>query len=93
MVAKVMVVLRTLFLIFIVGFTVRALPLFSTVPRTLDEQYSRCAGTVDLLQRAVWYAVAWIAFETLVGWVTLARGRRTAAAPPPPGASAAPPRA
>ncbi len=65
---KVMAILRTLFLIFIVGFTVRAMPWFSSVPRTFDEQYSRCSSAVSLLSRAAWIAVAWIAFETLVGW-------------------------
>ncbi len=65
---KVMAVLRTVYLVFIIGFTARAMPWFASVPRTLDEQYSRCAGSVSLLMRSAWFAVAWIAFETLVGW-------------------------
>ena len=65
---KVLAILRTLFLIFIVGFTVRAMPWFSTVPRTFDEQYSRCSAAVSLLSRAAWFAIAWIAFEAAVGW-------------------------
>ncbi len=65
---KVMAVLRTLFLVFIVGTTVRAMPWFSSVPRTFDEQYSRCSSAVSLLSRAAWLAVAWIALETIVGW-------------------------
>ncbi len=77
--SKATAVIRTLFLIFIVGFTVRALPFFWSVPRTLDEQYSRCAGNLEIVQRAAWLAVAWIALETAVGW-----WRALRSAPPPP---------
>jgi len=79
---KFLAVLRTLFLLFIIGYTVRAMPWFSTVPRTFDEQYARCSGSVDLLIRAVWIAVAWIAFETAVGWWMATRTGKVAAAPP-----------
>jgi hypothetical protein len=66
---KVMAVLRTLYLLFIVGFTsFYAMPWFTTVPRTFDEQYSRCSASVSLLIRSAWFAIAWIAFETVVGW-------------------------
>ncbi len=65
---KVMAMLRSLFLVFIIGFTVRAMPWFTSVPRTFDEQYSRCSAAVSLLIRAAWLAVAWIVFETLIGW-------------------------
>ncbi len=73
---KVMAVLRTLFLVFIVGTSARAMPWFSSVPRTFDEQYSRCSNSVSLLSRAVWIAVAWIALETLVGWWLATRPTR-----------------
>ena len=76
-------VLRTIFLVFIIGFTVRAMPWFTSMPRTLDEQYSRCASQFDVTIRAVWLAIGWIALETLVGW-WLARRR------PRPAAGAAP---
>jgi hypothetical protein len=65
---KIMAVLRTIFLIFIVGFTFRAMPFFMSVSRTFDEQYARCSNAVSLLMRAAWFAVGWIAIETLVGW-------------------------
>lgn len=77
---KAVAIVRTLFLIFIVGFTVRALPFFWSVPRTLDEQYSRCAGNLEIVQRAAWLAIAWIALETAVGWW---RAMRPAAPSPP----------
>ena len=65
---KVMAVLRTIFLIFIVGYTFRAMPFFASVSRTFDEQYARCSSAVSLLARAAWFAVGWIAIETAVGW-------------------------
>jgi len=80
---KLLAVLRTLALVFIVGYTVRAMPWFGSVPRTLDEQYARCAGSLDLLVRAAWISVAWIAFETAVGWWMATRGGRPQAARPP----------
>jgi len=82
---KVMAVLRSLFLVFVAGYTIRAMPLFTTVAKTFDEQYARCSIGVELLTRAAWIAIAWIALETIVGWVVaLRRGKRK------PGPDAAP---
>jgi hypothetical protein len=73
---KVMAVLRTLFLLFMVGFTVRALPMFGQIPNTLDEQYSRCASSFSLVQRAAWYAIAWILLDAAIGWwIAVRRGK------------------
>jgi hypothetical protein len=48
------------------------MPWFTSVPRTFDEQYSRCSAAVSLLIRAAWVAIASIAFETLVGlWLAM----------------------
>jgi hypothetical protein len=85
---KAMAVLRTLFLVFIVAFTVRAMPWEIQVSRTFDEQYARYAAAVSSLSRAAWYAVAWIALETAVGWWMATRRR---AAPPAPAPEPAPP--
>ena len=87
---KAMSIVRTLFLVFIVVFTVRALPFFWSVPRTLDEQYARCAGNLEIVQRAAWLAIAWIALETAVGWW---RARRGVPPAPKPPAEAKPPAA
>ncbi len=65
---KVLAVLRSLFLVFIVGYTVRAMPWWTNVARTFDEQYARCSDALSLIIRAAWVAIAWIAFETLAGW-------------------------
>jgi hypothetical protein len=88
MLLKAMAVLRTLFLIFVVGYTVRAMPFWANVPKTFDEQYARCAENVGLVSRAAWLAIGWIAFETIVGWWLATRdGQRKlladAGAPPP----------
>ena len=84
---KVLAVIRTAFLVFIIGYTVRAMPLFTTVAKTFDEQYARCSMSLSLLIRAAWVAIGWIAFETAIGWVIAARARRAASRrvePPPP---------
>ncbi len=89
---KTLAVLRTVFLVFIVGYAVRAMPIFTSVANTFDEQYARCSASLNLLVRAVWVAIGWIAFETAVGWVLATRSARARAAAPgtvPP----APPRA
>jgi hypothetical protein len=72
---KLLAILRTIFLVFIVGYTVRATP-FLTDARTFDEQYARCASALGLLVRAAWIAIAWIAFETVIGWWLATRASR-----------------
>lgn len=81
---KVLAVLRTVFLLFIVGYTIRAMPIFTSVSNTFDEQYARCSASLNLVVRAAWLAIAWIAFETAAGWILATRTRRAGAAPAPP---------
>ena len=82
---KVLAVLRTVYLIFIVGYTVRAMPLFTTVSKTFDEQYALCSASLGLLLRAAWLAIAWIALETVVGWIAARRAAPHRTAAPGPG--------
>ena len=70
---KALAVLRTVYLIFIVGYTVRAMPLFTTVSKTFDEQYALCSASLGLLLRAAWLAIGWIALETVLGWIMARR--------------------
>ena len=87
---KAMAVLRTIFLIFIAGYGFRAMPWYTSVPKTLDEQYARCSSAVDMLIRAVWFAVGWILIDTLLSWWLATRRRKEAAASTaPPGAARA----
>ena len=65
---KALAIFRTIFLVFIVGYTVRAMPWWTNVARTFDEQYARCSDALSLLIRAAWFAIAWIALETAMGW-------------------------
>jgi hypothetical protein len=81
---KALAVVRTLFLIFIVGFTVRAMPIFLNPARTFDESYARCADALGLVQRAAWIAIAWVALETAIGWY-LATRRPKLSVPVPKG--------
>jgi hypothetical protein len=86
-------VLRTFFLVFITAFTVRAMPWNLEVARTFDEQYARYAAAVSSLQHSSWYAVGWIAFDTLASWAIALRSRRRPAPAPAPAPTppAAPP--
>jgi hypothetical protein len=79
-------VLRTITFFVVTAYALWAMPWMSaTMPRTLDEQYARCAATVPGLQRAAWLAIAWIALEAVIGWIQVwraARAAKAAAAPP-----------
>ncbi len=64
---KVMAVLRTLFLAGITGYMLWALPLGVL----LSSAKSSATFTVDILERVAsggWIAIAWIAFEVVLGW-------------------------
>jgi len=89
---KLMAVLRTLFLVFMVLYAFKATPvalLMSGEARrgSVNVDFT----TVDRVINAMWLAVAWIAIEVIVGWshVWVGSKLRTRAAakasvPPPP---------
>jgi len=77
----VMPVLRTVFFVFIVGFSLRVLPFFVGLSRTRDEELARYASAIEILRSGILLALAWILLEVIVGW--LAVRRRAAGAPPP----------
>jgi hypothetical protein len=76
---KALAVVRTLVLVFLVGYTIRAMPWFVSPARTFDESYARCADALSLVLRAAWIAVGWIAIETVLGWLIASRKPRTLA--------------
>jgi hypothetical protein len=80
---KALAVLRTVFLVFIVGFTVWTTALAS-YPSAVES--ARAVGS------AAWIAIAWIGFETLVGWLLASRSRPNSGTrlPPPPAAGSPP---
>jgi hypothetical protein len=74
MLTRLWAILRSLYLIGIVGYAIWATPWMPmTVARTFDEQYARCANALAPLQRATWLAVGWIALEVVVGWMIVWR--------------------
>jgi hypothetical protein len=81
---KTMAIVRTVFLVFVIGFTLRGLPLFWQVARTFDEQYSRCAANLKIVTAGAWLAIIWIAIETVVGWLVARRARPAGPETPPP---------
>lgn len=85
---KVMAVLRTAVVALLIPYSLWALPwTVLYMPKTFDEQYTRCSTSLQHLAYAIGAAVLWLLLETLVGW-RLAFPRKPAAAPP-----AAPPTA
>ena len=88
--AKAMAVLRTIFLIFCVGFLLRGLTVYVQLARTFDEQYARCSSRLNIAEEAAWLAIAWIAFESAVGWWMVTRKAKPS--PAPAGAPPATPR-
>ncbi len=85
----VMPVLRTVFFIFIVGFTARALPFYWGMPGVYDEQIRRYKSAQEILRNGILLALAWILLEVILGWLAV---RRRAAATPPPASPADPAR-
>ena len=66
---KVMAVLRTAFLLFIVGYTVlRATPFQIGLPAGSAAAYDTCRVSLAEMSKACWMSIAWIAFDALVGW-------------------------
>ncbi len=90
---KVMAVLRTLFLAGIAGYLVWALPLGILFSGS-DTRDAACFKVVDIdkISSGAWFAVAWIAMETVLGWtrVWLAARKAASTAAPAPGQPSAP---
>lgn len=63
---KTLAVFRTLFLLFIAGYALRAFPWGWS--RTFDEEFARCTATRALAIQAVWIAIGWIFLDTAVNW-------------------------
>lgn len=77
---KVLPAIRTMFLLFIIVYALWAASPWDGVTATVTlEAWHR-------LQRVAWIAIAWIGFETLLGWIMAAfRRPRAATTPPHPG--------
>jgi hypothetical protein len=91
MVYKVLAVLRTAFLAFILFYTIKNTPILFGLPSDINEPYKICKESYEMLKSATWLAIAWIVFETAVGWFLATRGAKLPAKPaavpaPPPGA-------
>jgi hypothetical protein len=88
-VALVLAVVRTVVLVFVVGYGGRGFFFWSLhTPRTFDEQYSICAANNSILERAMGIAIGWLLIEAAASWIAALRARRVhqraAAAPPSP---------
>jgi hypothetical protein len=78
--AKVMVVLRSVFLLFIVVYLLGALPLALLVSGEASKGNVNVGiDVVKQVASSAWLAVGWIALETAVGWARVWLDRRKAA--------------
>jgi len=89
---KVMAVLRTVFLVGIFGYMLWALPLGILVSGNATRE-AVCFKVPDLDKVSIgaWFAIGWIALETILGWSRVwladrkaAKAKAAAAAPPAP---------
>jgi hypothetical protein len=88
---KTLAVVRTIFLLFVAGYALRALPWGWS--RTFDEEFARCTATRALAIQAAWLAIGWIALDTILSWwiatrtpklgAPAAKGGEPPFAPPP----------
>jgi hypothetical protein len=81
MVIRALTVFRTLFLTYLVYYTFRATPLIMGLPQNVTDPYPICRESNTSLQKAIWMALGWIAFETVVGWWHWTRAGRKPLAP------------
>jgi hypothetical protein len=81
---KVMAVLRTAFLVFVLYYTIRNTPVVFGLPTDINEPYKICKDSYEMLKSATWLAIGWIALETVVGWLMATRGARPAKDSSPP---------
>jgi hypothetical protein len=84
---KVMALLRTVFLVFIVVVTIQALTFTIEGQQTFEQQ---CRVSVLKLRNVAWYAIGWIAFEVAVGWWLATRAPRSTPLAPATPAGAPP---
>ncbi|MGB8931170.1 MAG: hypothetical protein WCC48_07985 [Anaeromyxobacteraceae bacterium] len=74
MLSRIWAILRSLYLLIIVGYAVWAAPWMPvSAVRPLAEQYDRLAFSLSQTRTALWLAVAWIALEVVIGWLVVWR--------------------
>ena len=79
---KLMAVLRTAFLVFMVGYLLWALPLaLMSSPEGKAGDISVKLNLVERVASVAWLALGWIALETALSWARLWNDRRKKAAP------------
>jgi hypothetical protein len=86
---KALAVLRTLALVILAGYALRALPWGWA--RTFDEEFARCTATRAVAIQAAWAAIAWILIDTLLSWWIVSRSSRAKLDAPLPRSGGEPP--
>jgi len=72
MLTRIWAVLRSIYLLSIVGYAMWATPwILGGTARPLAEQYDRLARSFSQVRTALWLAIAWIALEVVIGWLVV----------------------
>jgi hypothetical protein len=83
MVYKILAAVRTVFLAFIIFYTIKNTPILFGLPDDINEPLRICKAAYSSTSGATWMAIAWITFEVLVGWWLALRKPAAATAAPP----------
>ncbi|HTN54269.1 MAG TPA: hypothetical protein VML50_17800 [Anaeromyxobacter sp.] len=68
MMNKVILVLRTAFLVFILYYAISATPVLIGLPSDFGAAQEKWKAGYDATRNALWLSIAWIALETAAGW-------------------------
>ncbi|HEX9241940.1 MAG TPA: hypothetical protein VF875_05810 [Anaeromyxobacter sp.] len=77
---KALAVVRTIVLLFLIGYTLRAMPWVFGLPTGSSQAFDTCRSSLTSVTWAAWIAVAWVAIDTAIGWL-LAGRKKTSHAP------------
>lgn len=84
MVHKILAAARTAFLAYLLFYTIKNTPILFGLPDDINEPLRLCKSSFDAVSRAVWIAIGWVTFETVLGWFLATRKPATAAPPAAP---------
>ncbi len=88
---KALALVRTLFLLVVLYYTIRATPMMLGLPENVTDPYQICKASNGAFQKAIWLAIAWIALETAIGWWMATRGAKKLVKDQPSPGSSEPP--
>ncbi|MFO0581558.1 MAG: hypothetical protein U0229_04725 [Anaeromyxobacter sp.] len=83
MVYKILAAVRTVFLAYLIFYTIKNTPILFGLPDDINEPLRICKNAFSATSSATWMAIGWIGFEVVVGWWLALRKPASASAAPP----------